>query len=109
MGYMGHRDAHFHLDGLVSDHKTNMFNALKKEFGDSLTIKDDGDLWTLCELMQTAYTLKQTAEVLGRGGSHCTNNPVSSLIINKEETTRINEVVLPAIFDAVNDLLAKYR
>jgi hypothetical protein len=108
-GYLGHKDAHFHLDGLVKEHNTNMFDAIKKEFGDTLTIKDDADLWVFCELMQTAYTLKKTAEVLGSGGLHYTTNPLAETIKNTAETSRINSIVLPAIFDRVDLLLAKYR
>ena len=108
MGYLGHRDAHFHLDGVVKEHKTNMFDALKKEFSDTLTITNDADLWTFCELMETAYTLKETAEVFGRGGSHYAANPIAGLIKNTGETKRINEVVLPAIFDQVAIILNKY-
>lgn len=86
-----------------------MFDALKGYYGDTLTIKDDADLWTFCELVQTFYTLKETAEVLGRGGSNYTRNPCDKIIMNKEETKRINERVLPAIFDELEDLLKKYR
>jgi hypothetical protein len=109
LGYLGHRDAHFHLDGLVRDHKTNMFDALKLEFGDTLAITDDKDLWTFCELMGTAYALRKTAEVLGRGGVHYTTNPLAGLIKNEKEAERINTILLPAIFDQVNALVAKYR
>tara|TARA_R110000851_G_scaffold4520_1_gene18456 strand:+ start:1731 stop:2174 length:444 start_codon:yes stop_codon:yes gene_type:complete len=109
MGYLGHKDAHFHLDGVVSKHKTNMFDALRLEFGDTLTITKEDDLWTFCELMGTAYALRKTAEVLGRGGVHYTTNPLAGLIKNEKETERINSILLPAIFDQVNSLVAKYR
>lgn len=109
LGYLGHRDCHFHLDGLIKEHKTNLFDAIKKEFGETLTIKDDGDLWTFCELIMTAYKLKETAEVLGRGGSHYTTNPVAGIVKNEKEAKRINEIVMPTIFNQINSLLAKYR
>jgi len=109
IGYLGHRDAHFHLNGVVKEHKTNMFDALRLEFGDTLAIKDEKDLWTFCELMQTAYTLRETAEVLGRGGTHYMTNPCADIVKNTAEVERINGTVLPAIFDAVEDILTKYR
>lgn len=109
LGYLGHRYVHFHLDGLVKDRNTNMFDALKKEFGDTLTIKDDDDLWVFCELMGTAYALRKTAEVLGRGSVHYTTNPLAKLIKNEKEVERINTIVLPAIFDQIDLILAKYR
>lgn len=51
--------------------------------------------------MATFYALKETAEVLGRGGSHYTNNPISELIKNADEVKRINEVIMPALFDEI--------
>lgn len=109
LGYLGHHYCHFHLDGLIKEHSTNLFDAIKKEFGDTLTITDDSDLWTFCELMMTAYTLKKAAEVLGCGGSHYKTNPVAGIVKNEKEVKRINEKVLPIIFDQVNSLLANYR
>ena len=109
IGYLGHRYVHFHLDGVQKEHNTNMFDALRAEFGDTLTIKDDSDLWTFCELFETAYALKQTAEVLGRGSSNYTTKPCEWIIKNKAEADRINDIVLPAIFDAIENILIKYR
>ena len=106
-GYLQNKDIHHHIDTLNKD--KNMFNALKDYYGESLTIKDDSDLWTFCELVSTFYTLKETAEVLGRDGSHYTTNPVSKTIKNKDEVKRINEIVLPEIFNAIEDILKKYR
>lgn len=101
-GYLGNRNCHYHLDGLNKD--KNLYDALKEHFGDSLTIKEK-DLWTFCELIATAYSLKEAAEVLGRGGAHYTTNPCKDIIINKAETDRINSIVLPAIFDQIHLIL----
>lgn len=81
-----------------------MRDAMMEHFGDSLTIGERG-LWTFTELAITAYALKETAEVLGRGGSHTTTNPCAELIKNEKEAKRINEKVLPAIFDEINRIL----
>lgn len=116
-GYIGNKNCHYHLDGLTKTHNNNLYDALYSEFGETLTIgkKDpenfdqNSDLYTFCELVLTAYTLKETAEVLGRGGSHMTTNPCKEIIKNETETKRINEVVLPAIFTAIEDILKKYR
>lgn len=62
-------------------------------------------MWTICELFKTAYALKETAEVLGRGGSHYTTNPCAELIKNVDEVKRINEVVLPQIFEEIYKIL----
>ena len=56
--------------------------------------------------MQSAYTLKETAETLGRGGSHLTKNPCADIIKNEAEVKRINEIVLPAIFAEIEKILS---
>lgn len=106
-GYLGNYNCHYPIDGINKD--KNLFDALREHFGDSLTIKEDSDLWTFCELVKTCYSLKETAEVLELGGSHYTKNPVSGLIQNKEEVKRINEIVIPAIFSQIEVILSKYR
>lgn len=97
-GYLGNINCHYHLSGLMD--KGNLYDGLKKEFGDSLTIQD-GKIWTFCELVKTAYSLKEAAELLGRGGAHYTNNPCKDIIMNTDEVKRINEIVLPAIFEEI--------
>ena len=94
-GYIGNKNCHYHIDGLkkietynfekkVFEYEfVNLYDGFKKHFGDSFIVKEDKDIWTLAELFKTFYTLKETAEVLGRGGSHYTNNPCSLIIMNK--------------------------
>jgi hypothetical protein len=106
-GYLGNRDCHYHLDTINKD--TNLFDTLKEHFGESLTITDDKDLWTFCELSMSAYALKETAEVLGRGGVHYASNPASETIKNEEEVKRINEIVLPEIFEEIHKIISKYE
>jgi len=105
-GYLGNKNTHYHLDGL--DKNKNLFDAIRAHFEDSLTITDEADLWTFCELVETFYSLKNAAEVLGRGGSHYTKNPVSNIIKNKSEAKRINDIVMPSIFEALQAILKKY-
>src|SRR6266498_252120 len=112
-GYLGNTRCHYHVDGLTTNEwydfekqcfrseRLNLFDGFKKHFGDSLVIKSDKELWTLCELFQTFYALKKTAEVLERGGSHYTTNPISELIKNPAEVSRINETILPKIFEEI--------
>lgn len=101
-GYLGNKNCHYHVDGLSKD--KNLFDAFKKHFGNTLIVRDS-ELWTLCELFQTFYVLKETAEVLGRGGTHMTTNPCAKIITNKKEVERINEVVLPSIFEEIYKIL----
>ena len=103
-GYLGNKNCHYHLDGLPKKENTNLHDALIKHFGTSLQIRPS-HIWTFCELIQTFYTLKETAEVLGRGGCHYTTNPCKDLILNKDETDRINNIVLPQVFEEIYKIL----
>ena len=98
-------ELHQHFDGLFFKSSKNGYDAFK-EFFDDMTVSDK-ELWTLIELMRTIYTLKETAEILGRGGSHYTTNPCKDIIINIEEVERINKIVLPALFEQVEKLLTE--
>ena len=98
-GYIGNRDSHYHFNGLW---ESNLYDNIKNHFND-FPLKNK-DLWTFCELMNTFYTLKETAEVLWRGGSNMSTNPLKDLIINKEEVKRINEEILPRVFDEIYKL-----
>ncbi len=103
-GYLGNSRCHYHVDGLTTQN-LNLFDGIKKHFGDSFVLKTDADIWKFCELMQTFYSLKEAAEILGRGGSNYTSNPCAELIKNPDEVTRINQVLLPAIFAEIYKLL----
>jgi len=101
-GYLGNRNEHFHLSSYANGRNINMYDALTTDY--DLNPKIKAKLWDFCELVKTAYVLKETAEVLGRGGSHYTKNVCASIIKNTDEVTRINEIVLPAIFEQLNNI-----
>ena len=65
-GYLGNANCHYHLSGLSKD--CNLFKGIKNHFGDSFIIKDDKDIWTFVELIQTFYHLQESAEVCHSGG-----------------------------------------
>lgn len=105
-GYLGNKNCHYHLDELNKDY--NLYDGIKNHFGDSFIIKDDDDIWTFAELIQTFYNLQESAEVFGRGGSHYTTNPCKDIIINKEVVTTINNIIIPTIFEEIYKILNKY-
>lgn len=106
-GYLGNDNCHYHLSGLTSEHKNNLWNALRKEFpidtgagaGAVAQMWRRKTLWEFCEVVKTVYTLREAAEVLGRGGAHYTENPCKELIQNPDEVKRLNEVVIPRLID----------
>jgi len=103
-GYIGNNNCHYHIDGLTKKENAHLFDAFKKHFGKSLVVRDS-QLWTLCELFETFYNLKNAAEVLGSGSSNMSANPCKDLIINKDEVIRINNIVLPQIFEEIYKIL----
>ena len=111
---------HTHWDSCVSNSRKNAYDWFVETFGKPTTDmwgnkekadKDtrrcrftDKQIWTLCELMQTAYSLRRTAEVLGRGKSNYSENPCVKVIKNTREAKRINSKVLPAIFAEIGKI-----
>lgn len=120
-GYLGNNRCHYHVSGLEKIESynlqkevwqydfVNLYDGFKKHFGDTFIVKNDSDIWKLAELFKTFYTLRECAEVLGRGGSHITTNACKDIIINKNEVDRINSIVLPAIFDEIYTILESYN
>lgn len=105
--------SHTHWDSQVSRSQHNAYDWFTETFG---TPKDkktkgkkcsrftDDQIWQLCELMQSFYTLKNTAEILARGSAHYTDNPARKTILNKREAKRINTKVLPEIFKHIANI-----
>lgn len=121
-GYLGNKNEHCHLSSyqtkehyfktetgeyihITEKRNKSMYDCLKDDY--ILNIKIRQNLWQFCELVATAYSLKETAEILGRGGSHYTTNPAKDIIINSDEVKRINEKVLPAIFDEIYKIFSQ--
>lgn len=70
------------------------------------TTMTEGEKWKLMELMKTYYNLKLTAEVFGRGGSHVSSNPLCDEIKDEELVKKINNVLLPKVFEEVYKILS---
>lgn len=116
-GYIGNRDCHYHIDGLKKIETynpekgvftyefVNLYDGLKKHFGDTFIVKREKDVWTIAELFKSFYILKETAEVLKNGSAHLTTNPCAYVIMNLEEVERINNIVLPQIFEEIYKIL----
>lgn len=113
-------DSHTHWNYLVAESHKNAHDWFIETFGEPTTDIwghrrkadkgtrmcrfTDNQVWRLCELMKTAYTLRETAEVLGRGKSNYGENPCVEVIKNTREAKRINSKVLPAIFAEIGKI-----
>lgn len=103
-GYIGNSNCHYHIDSVIE----NNLESLEKEFSEALYIAPSLRL-KFIELFKTFYDLKNVAEIYNRGGSQITKNPCVDIIKNSIEVERINKVILPAIFDAIYDILEKSK
>ena len=65
----------------------------------------DREIWVLMDLMKSAYKLREMADLCYIGGAHYTTNPCKELLQDWDEYNRINDVLLPAIFEQVRNLL----
>lgn len=101
-GYLGNNNCHYHIDEMNKD--INLHDAFIEHFGNTLKVKPS-DIWTLAELFETFYKLKTVTEILGSGSANLTSNPCKDLIINKDEVTRINNIVLPQVFEEIYKIL----
>lgn len=102
-GYLGNKNFHYHLSGYQKGRNINIHDALKGDY--DLNPKIEDNLWVFCELSLTIYALKNAAEVLGRGGSHLTPNPMRDIIKNETEVLRLNSIVIPACLDKLYELI----
>ena len=102
-------DFHTHVDSCFSENKDgrscNWFDGMKDLFDGGDVFENDKDRWKFLEIVKTIYLLKETAEVLGRGGSHYGNNPCMELIKNHDEVRRINCELIPALIDEMYKIL----
>lgn len=115
-GYLGNNNCHYHVDGLKKISKynhdknvheyefVNLKDGFDKHFGNTFIIRPS-HRWQFAELFESFYSLKEIAEVYNRGGSYLTTNPCRDIIKNLDEVKRINEIVLPAIFEQTYNII----
>ena len=102
---VGHKNAYDWFIETFGEPSTDIWGHPRKaDKGTRMCRFTDKQVWRLCELMATAYTLKETAEVLGRGKSNYGENPCVKVIKNTREAKRINSKVLPAIFAEIGKI-----
>lgn len=93
--------SHHHFDEMFLDN--GHCDTFKKFFVH--TPLSDTEIWRLLELMKSFYIAREYSDMIYRGGAHISNNLVSVTIQSETEYKRINEVVIPAIMNAVYEIL----
>ena len=91
--------SHGHFDSKILHAGKCCFDTFKEIF--VKTPLNNNEIRTLCELMKTLYTLKETSDLYYRGSSHITSNPCKELLKNDEEYQRINKILIPNIMEEV--------
>lgn len=63
----------------------------------------------MAELFQQFYTLREAAEMFGRGGCHMSTSKATQGIIKDENLTkRINNEMIPAVTKRIQEILQDY-
>ena len=95
--------SHTHFDSLFL--KDKIFDSFK-DFFEETTLNNE-EIWKLLDLMQSAYTLKETAALLSYGYSHFTSKARMDLLANEEMRDKVNKEFFPAIFEEIRKLLTE--
>lgn len=105
----GDIDFHTHIDHEFGTDKhgrrCNWYDGMKDLLDQGDVFENDRQRWQFLEIVKTIYNLKMTAEVLGRGGSNYTSNPLDDEIYNPIEVRRINEDLIPKLIDEMYKVL----
>lgn len=100
-GWISNKNLHTHLNRLGS---SNIYDNIK-EFIPNVKLSDT-DLGKFCELAESIYTLKKSAELFHRGSSHIVYNAnYKKIMQNKEWCECINYVIIPALIDELYKVL----
>lgn len=94
---------HTHFDSLFFNQNKMAFDAFKDFFID--TPLNDDEIWILCDYMKTFYTLRESAEIFGRGFSHFTGKAKLETLKNDDMLKMINEIMLPVLFEKIENML----
>ena len=98
-GYFQNKSTYKHLDTLIPG-----------EFVDFLLPRYQDYAYTLLELFENYKVLKEYSDVCYRGGCQYKRLPeMQKLLHNEEEHRRINEEVIPKIFDELYKILNKEK
>ena len=95
-------NSHQHFDGLFL--KGAIFDSFKSLLVE--TPLSDNEIWKLLELMDTFYTLRESADLFKNGGSHITTNPLMLELKDEKIYNNINQELLPRVFKEIYKILS---
>jgi len=94
-----------HFDYEVFNKNKNCFDTFKELF--PVNPFSDSEIWSICELMKSAYTARHYSDMLYCGGANITTNAAKDKIRNDKEYKRINEITIPAIMDELYGIMGE--
>jgi hypothetical protein len=97
-------DSHFHFDSTFLNGPECSYTMFKTYFKE--TVLTENEIWALCDLMKTFYTLRAAAEVFHSGHSHQTERAKIESLKLPEQEDLINKVLLPKVFERIEKLLS---
>lgn len=100
-------ELHTHFKNLFLKDKIYAEDLFEKLFVE--TTLNENEIYQLMDYMITCYNLKTTAEILRRGYSHHTEEAKIDILKNKDFANYINKILLPAIFERIDNLLGGER
>ena len=100
-------NSHVHWDSsfILGKQKDNSYIHHINEVEGFQSVLTDEESWALSELMETAYILRNTADLFHRGGSHVARNPCINILKRSKENKLINETLLPEVFKEIQKIL----
>lgn len=96
-------DSWSHFDTMFLN-KNEYGGDVFKKFFKEYSIEED-QVYELIDYMLSFYALRETAAILGRGGSHITERAKSELLVDKDEVAKINDVMIPELEERIIKLL----
>lgn len=95
---------HQHFDGLFLHGNKCAYDLFKEFF--TCTPLNDSEIWLLLDYMKTFYTLRESAELFGRGYSFFTERAKIDTLKETDTADKINNDYLPALFEKIDNLLS---
>ena len=97
-------EAHYHFDSTFLKGPECSKDMFKKYFAE--TVLTDDEIWELCDLMMTFYTLKETAALFKHGYSWQSSRAKIDCIQSDPFACAINKTMLPEVFNRIEKLLS---
>jgi hypothetical protein len=95
--------SHFHFDSTFLNGPDCCHDMFKNYFTE--TVLTDDEMWILCDLMMTYYTLKKSAELFKHGYSYQTQKAKIEKVQSETHYDLVNKVWLPEVFKKIEQLL----